>query len=206
MNVSKGHTMNFWDQQFGSDEFKYGKQPNAFLVEQAGLLAPYSNILVPGDGEGRNGVWLARQGHQVLAVDASVVGLSKARKLAAECGVTIATEHADLQHWMPSKSYDAVVLTYVHLLAECRQAIHQNLARALRPGGVLVLEAFSPDQLAKTSGGPKNPELLYSLELIRNDFSGMLQETYGIECEVNLDEGPGHHGPACVTRYIGQRV
>ncbi|WJJ92693.1 class I SAM-dependent methyltransferase [Neopusillimonas aromaticivorans] len=147
--------MNFWDQQFGSDEFKYGKQPNAFLVEQAGLFAPHSNILVPGDGEGRNSVWLARQGHQVLAVDASVVGLSKARKLAAECGVTIATKHADLQHWMPSKCYDAVVLTYVHLPAECRQAIHQNLARALRPGGVLVLEAFSPDQLAKTSGGPK---------------------------------------------------
>lgn len=198
--------MNFWDQQFASEEFKYGIQPNAFLVEQAGLITPCANILVPGDGEGRNSVWLARQGHRVLAVDASFVGLTKARKLASDSGVTIETEHADLQHWVPSKPYDAVILTYVHLPAECRKAIHHNLARALRSGGVLILEAFSPDQLAKTSGGPKNPELLYSLKLIRDDFNGFLQETYGEEREVNLDEGLGHQGPACVTRYIGQRA
>lgn len=127
--------MNFWDQQFASDEFKYGKQPNAFVVEQAGLIAPCANILVPGDGEGRNSVWLARQGHRVRAVDASAVGLSKARKLATECGVTLETEHADLQHWVPSKPYDAMILTYVHLPAECRKVIHMNLASALRPGG-----------------------------------------------------------------------
>ncbi len=198
--------MNFWDQQFASDEFKYGKQPNAFLVEQAGLIAPGADILIPGDGEGRNSVWLARQGHRVLAVDASEVGLAKARKLAKDCEVTIETEHADLQYWVPSKPYDAVILTYVHLPAQCRKAIHQNVARALRPGGILMLEAFTPDQLAKTSGGPKNPELLYSLDLIRDDFSGILQETYGAECEINLDEGLGHQGPACVIRYIGHRA
>lgn len=198
--------MNFWDQQFSSDSFKYGTAPNAFLAEQASRIAPCSYVLVPGDGEGRNSVWLAEQGHRVLAIDASSVGLSKARKLADQRQVTIETECADLTHWVASRPYDAVVLTYVHLPAECRQAVHQAVAQALRPGGILILEAFSPGQLAKTSGGPKNPEMLYSLDLIRNDFNGLLHETYGTEIETTLDEGPGHQGPACVTRYIGKRV
>ncbi|NLY25990.1 MAG: class I SAM-dependent methyltransferase [Alcaligenaceae bacterium] len=198
--------MNFWDQQFSSDTFKYGTAPNAFVTEQAVRLDPCSCVLVPGDGEGRNSVWLAEQGHRVLAVDASSVGLSKARKLAAQRQVTIETEHTDLTHWVPSRPYDALVLTYVHLPAECRQAIHRNLAQALRPGGILILEAFNPGQLSRTSGGPKNPELLYPLDLIRHDFNRLLHETYGTECEISLDEGPGHQGLACVTRYIGTRT
>jgi SAM-dependent methyltransferase len=199
--------MNFWDQQFAADGFKYGTQPNAFLVSQANRLAAGSHILVPGDGEGRNSVWLAGQGHRVVAMDASRVGLEKAQKLAQERGMRIETILADLTNWEPEPStFDALVLTFVHLPAEWRANAHQCLARALRPGGWLILEAFHPRQLGNTSGGPKQVDMLYSLDDLRLDFAGLLTETEGQECEVILDEGPGHQGLAQVTRYVGKRL
>ena len=104
--------MNFWDQAFDTPHYKYGTEPNAFLRAQAHRLHSGSSVLVPGDGEGRNGVWLARQGHAVLSVDSSGVGLRKARELAAEQGVSLRTLQADLVAWTPAPaSFDAVVLT-----------------------------------------------------------------------------------------------
>lgn len=199
--------MNFWDQQFSVAGFKYGKQANAFLVSQAVLLPPAARILVPGDGEGRNSVWLASLGHRVLAMDASEIGLTKAQALAAERSVRIETVHADLTDWQPeSGAFDALVLTFVHLPPQLRSAAHRRLAQALKPGGILIVEAFHPDQLGRASGGPKQAEMLYALADLRSDFDGLVQESEGRECEVVLDEGPGHQGTACVTRFIGRRV
>lgn len=196
----------FWDQNYSaSADFKYGERPNAFLVTQAARFAPRSRILLPGDGEGRNGVWLAERGHQVFSVDGSVVGLARARKLAQRRGVTLHTTHADLADWSPEPaSFDAVVSTYLHLPPALRPAVHRKLAQALRPGGWLVLEAFHPEQIPLTSGGPKDVAMLFTLDMLRADFSD-LSELLAEETDTVLDEGPGHQGPARVTRWVGRR-
>lgn len=197
--------MTFWDQAYDTPQYKYGTAPNAFVRAQSALLAPGSRVLVPGDGEGRNGVWLAAQGHEVLSVDGSSVGLAKAHALAQQRGVPLATEQADLAEWTPAPaSFDAVVLTYVHLPSSIRTDVHRRLARALRPGGWLILEAFTRKQLAYSSGGPKDGDMLYSLDALFQDFSGLLCEERAWEGVLKLDEGPGHQGQAHVLRWLGQ--
>lgn len=197
----------FWDQRYAEPGYKYGTAPNAFLQQQAHRLAPGSRVLVPGDGEGRNSVWLAQQGHQVLAMDSSAQGLAKARALAAERGVAVETRHADLADWQPAPGRaDAVVLVFVHLPPALRRSAHQRLAGALAPGGWLLLEAFHPRQLGRASGGPKDADMLVDLATLRADFAGRLDEVLGWEGEVVLDEGPGHQGAARVTRWLGRRT
>jgi SAM-dependent methyltransferase len=200
----------FWNQRYAEPGYKYGTEPNAFLREQAVRLPAGAQVLVPGDGEGRNSVWLAAQGHQVLAVDVAEVGLAKARQLALAQGDAISarlrTQWADLAEWQPPAGrFDAVVLTYVHLPSAIRTAAHRRLAAALKPGGRLIIEAFHPRQLGRPSGGPKELDMLITLSQLRTDFHGLLRETLGRETEVLLDEGPGHQGAAFVTRWLGQR-
>ena len=198
-------TLNFWDQRFAEAGYKYGTAPNAFLQEQASRLAPASRVLVPDDGEGRNGVWLASQGHGVTAVDSSQVGLQKARELAASRGVALATELADLNDWAPgAASLDGVVLIYTHFPGTIRQAAHRRLAQGLRPGGWLILETFHPAQLAHASGGPKDADMLYTPEQLDADFAGLLAPVLVWQGEITLSEGPGHQGLAHVTRWVGQ--
>ncbi|UUC91651.1 bifunctional 2-polyprenyl-6-hydroxyphenol methylase/3-demethylubiquinol 3-O-methyltransferase UbiG [Comamonas sp. C11] len=197
--------MNFWDQQFSVEGYKYGTAPNAFLQSEAHRIAPSSKVLVPGDGEGRNSVWLAQQGHQVTALDVSSVGLQKAKALAVEGGVMVHTVLADLEDWRAESLFDAVVLTYVHLPPSLRPYAHRRLAQALRTGGVLILEAFHPLQLGRTSGGPKQADMLYTLDMLHSDFQGMLDVQLAQECETTLHEGPGHQGLAAVTRYVATR-
>jgi SAM-dependent methyltransferase len=199
--------MNFWDQQFAAAEFKYGTEVNQFLRQQAAQLPPGARVLLPGDGEGRNSVWLAQQGFQVTAMDSSRVGLDKAQRLAAQKGVAIETIHADLTDWVPTPAgVDAVVLTFVHLPETLRATVHQRLVRALRPGGRLILEAFHPLQLGKPSGGPKVAAMLFTLDLLRGDLQSALQgdltEVLGWEGEDHLSEGPGHQGLAHLTRFV----
>lgn len=199
--------VNVWDQRFAEPGYKYGTEPNVFLREQAVRLPPGSCVLVPGDGEGRNGVWLAGQGHAVTAVDASQVGLQKARALATSRGVALATECVDLADWAPrAGSLDAVVLVYTHLPAAIRQRAHRHLAQGLRPGGWLILEAFHPAQLAHSSGGPKDLDMLYTPEQLDADFAGLLAPVLVWHGETTLSEGPGHQGLAHVTRWVGQRL
>lgn len=198
--------MNFWDQSYSVDGYKYGVEPNAFLKQEARRLNPSSQILVPGDGEGRNGIWLAQQGHRVLALDSSSVGQAKARQLAIERNAHLSFELTNLEHWKTKAgSFDAAVLTYVHLPLEIRTAVHRQVAHALKPGGLLILEAFHPRQLGYASGGPKNEELLYTLAMLRDDFALLMEEHHGTEEETHLDEGLGHQGAAFVTRWIGAR-
>lgn len=205
----------FWDERFAAPGYKYGTTPNAFLCAQAHRLAPSAAVLLPGDGEGRNSVWLAQRGHPVLAVDSSAVGLAKARALAAERGVALPeaahapglrTEQADLQHWLPAPaSADALVLVYVHLPSAWRKAAHRRLAQALRPGGWVLVEAFHPQQCGRPSGGPKDVDMLVTPAQLRDDFAGLADEHLAWEGELVLDEGPGHQGPALVSRWLGRR-
>ena len=200
--------MNHWDQAYSDVEgYKYGEQPNAFLKEQAHRIPPRARVLLPGDGEGRNGVWLAEQGHQVCALDNSAVGLAKAEALAHRRQVTLQTVLVDLADWQPEPaSADAVVLTYLHLPPPLRTPVMHKLVQALKPGGVLLLEAFHPRQLQYNSGGPKNEAMLYTLDMLRGDLAAGMQELLASESETLLDEGPGHQGPAYVTRWIGQKI
>jgi SAM-dependent methyltransferase len=200
----------FWDERYKGEEYAFGLTPNAFLVSQLQVLPPPpARIFAPGDGEGRNGVWLAEHGYDVTSVDLSPKGVEKARRLAASRGVTLNAEVADLESWAwPSAKFDAVVSLYVHFFDESRSRMHRATLRALKPGGVLILEAFSPHQLElqKThhSGGPKTENMLYSVEKLSSDFADadiLLLE----EAETELDEGHRHKGRAAVIRCVARR-
>lgn len=199
--------MNFWDQNYAVDGYKYGKAPNEFLVEQSQHFPKQASVLLPGDGEGRNSVWLAKQGFKVFSVDSSSIGIQKALDLANAEGVSIQAELADLAEWSPTANMtDAVVLTYLHLCPSLRSSIHSKISKALKTNGILVLEAFHPKQLGYNSGGPKDESMLYSLENIRADFGNAFKEILGCECQILLNEGPGHQGPAFVTRWVGKKL
>lgn len=197
--------MHFWDQAFSCDGYKYGTEPNAFLAEQARPLKAPLDVLVPGDGEGRNGVWLAQQGHRVLSIDNSQVGLDKAQALAQKTGTALRTELADLAQWVPApRSADLLVLVYLHLPSAIRQDAHRRLMQALRPQGLVIFEAFHPLQLQHSSGGPKDVNMLMTLDKLRQDFAG-LTEVLAFEGETTLSEGPGHQGLAHVTRWVARQ-
>ncbi len=195
----------FWNSVFSAEDYVYGHAPNAHLVAHAGRIKAAGRVLVPGDGEGRNGVWLAGRGLDVLSVDASAAGLAKARRLAESRGVGIATEEADLLEWTwPVAAFDAVVSVFLHFRPDERRHVHAAMALALRPGGVLILEAFRPDQLVFGSGGPKDPAMLYRATDLRADFADLAVAELE-EVEVVLDEGAFHQGRGAVVRMVAVR-
>jgi len=195
-----------WDERFAGEGYVYGTAPNTWLEAQASRLKAGSRVLSLGEGEGRNAVWLATQGHRIEAVDGSSVGLEKAQRLAATRGVTIQATVTDLATFVPALgAYDAVVLIFVHLPLPLRALVHARAQAALAPGGVLVIEAFTPRQLAFTSGGPKQVEALYEPETLRQDFPGIAWDVLREE-EIELDEGPLHRGKAAVVRGLGRRA
>jgi hypothetical protein len=194
-----------WNQRFGADHYLYGTEPNAYLRSQGWRFDPGAEALVLADGEGRNGVWLATQGLKVLSVDQSSVGLAKAERLAAERGTAIRTETADLARWgWPVASFDLAVLIFAHFPSAIRPTIHRHAAAALRPGGLLLLEAFRPAQIGRTSGGPKDTDLLYTPAALAADVAGM-EILELLEGTVSLDEGALHRGEGEVVRLLARR-
>jgi len=194
-----------WDERFAQRDPVYGHGPNAFLREQAALWKPGVHVLVPGDGYGRNGRWLARQGFQVHTVDLSPVGVERSRAAAQAAGLQMKIECADLANWnWPAAEFDAVASIFLHLPPEVRPKIHASMLGALKPAGLLVLEAFTPAQLQYTSGGPKQVDLLYTAELLRRDFAGAQVLTL-TESVVELEEGAMHSGPGAVVRAVLRR-
>ncbi|MCP5368203.1 MAG: class I SAM-dependent methyltransferase [Hyphomicrobiales bacterium] len=164
----------FWDEKFADDAYMFGTEPNEFLETQAPLFRPGMAALAVADGEGRNGVWLAGRGLEVTSVDFSSRGLDKARRLAAERGVSLHTVRADLLHWdWPVAAFDAVVSMYIHFAERDRRRVHAAMVAALRPGGVLVLESFNPDQVGRGSGGPPTADLMYTADMLRGDFAAL---------------------------------
>ena len=191
-----------WDERFAQAEPVYGEQPNAYLRAQTQRLAPGCKILVPGDGYGRNGIWLASQGFQVSTVDLSPVGVARARQSAQTAGLTMSIEQADLASWTwPASEFDAVAAIFLHLPPVLRTQIHAHMLGALKQAGLLIIQAFTPAQLRHTSGGPKQVELLYIAEILRKDFVGAevleLQEV-----ELEIEEGRMHRGPAAVVQGV----
>jgi SAM-dependent methyltransferase len=191
-----------WDERFSQAEPVYGHGPNGFLEEQAARFKAGMKVLVPGDGYGRNGIWLAKQGWRVHTVDLSPVGVERARQTARAAGLEMTIELGDLATWpWPEEEFDAVASIYLHLPGELRGKVHASMLRAVKPGGLVILEAFTPAQLRYTSGGPKQVELLYTAEILRRDFVSaepLLLE----EKEVRIEEGPMHSGMAAVVRGV----
>lgn len=191
-----------WDERFSQVEPVYGEEANRFLRAQALGIRPGMKVLVPGDGYGRNGIWLAKQGLLVHTVDLSPVGVERARKAAQAADVQMTIEQADLSTWnWPVEEFDAVVAIFLHLPPDVRAKVHGSMLRALRPGGIVILEAFTPAQLQYSSGGPKQVDLLYTAELLRQDFADT--ETLHLEeAKIQLDEGHMHRGPASVVSAV----
>ncbi len=195
----------FWNQKYTRNDYFYGDAPNDFLRSQAFRLTPGARVLVIGDGEGRNGVWLARQGFSVSTVDYSHIGCQKARALASRAGVAVDTHCADLLNWdWPVAAFDAVVSIYVHFMPEERHIVHQRIASSLAPQGLLIVELFHPKQLDYRSGGPKVIDMLVTAEALRADFP-QLTWLLRTEGETLLAEGSGHCGAGWVTHGVAQR-
>jgi SAM-dependent methyltransferase len=200
----------FWNQRYSNDAYSFGTEPNAFLASQAHRLKPGMRALVPGDGEGRNGVWLAQQGLTVDTVDASAVGVAKAQGLAKARGVEIGTQIADLLGWnWPREQYDIVAAVYIHFFDGDRPRMHRAMLDALKPGGLIILESFSIEQLEfqklYNSGGPRSADMLCSRAKLESDFEGVAGFLLLEEAEVELDEGPRHKGRASVIRAVIQK-
>jgi len=195
-----------WDERFSQPEPVYGEAPNCYLQSQAFRLKPGMKALVPADGYGRNGIWLAKLGLQVHTVDLSPVGVERARKAALNAGVDVTMEVADLATWKwPVAEFDAVVTVFFHLPPEVRSRIHGAMLHTLKPGGIVILQAFTPAQLQFTSGGPKQMDLLYTAVMLRKDFADA--ETLQLEeKEVQLNEGHMHRGPAAVVQAVFRKA
>lgn len=194
-----------WDERFAQVEPVYGEEPNAYLRAQIHRLTLGCKILVPGDGYGRNGIWLAKQGFQVTTADLSPVGVARARKAAQAAGLAMSIEEADLAKWTwPVGEFDAVVSIFLHLPPGIRPQIHAQMLATLKPGGLLIIEAFTPAQLQHSSGGPKQVELLYTAEVLRKDFAAA-EVLELLEVEIDLDEGHLHRGRAAVVHGVFRR-
>ena len=207
--VIYGFTRDSFDDRYRAPDYHYGTEPNAFLASQKARLRPGMKALLPGDGEGRNGVWLAEQGLEVTTFDPSPFGVEKANKLAAERGVTIDARCAGVEgwEWQPGQ-YDVVGLFFIHLPAELRRPAHANALKTLRTGGIVILETFSPHQIEMrkhgSAGGPKEIDRLFTCDMLREDFAGarflVLEET---EADVN---GHAHYGRCGVVRMVAEKV
>ncbi len=196
--------MTDWDARFSEPGYAYGTEANLFLAEVAARIPP-GPVLSLGEGEGRNAVFLAGAGHPVTAVDASAVGLAKARTLADERGVRIATVVADLAGYVIAPgAWSGIVSVFVHLAPQVRAAVHRAVAAGLRPGGAFVLEAYTPAQLGFGTGGPRDPALLVTLESIRRELAGLELEI-GREIERDVTEGKYHGGRAAVVQVVARR-
>ena len=192
-----------WNERYASDEFVYGTEPNLFLAQQAHRIV--GPVLSLAEGEGRNAVFLASRGLDVLGVDSSAVGLAKAQRLAASRGLTIRTEVADLATYEPPEnSFGAVVSIFAHLPSALRKRLYPLVERGLKPGGIILLEAYTPAQLARNTGGPKDADLLptrASLEAAFPQCEPLLSQ----EIEREVLEGAYHTGLASVVQFIAKK-
>lgn len=195
---------NTWDERYSNEEYIYGEAPNVFFVEQLNRLSP-GKILLPCEGEGRNAVYAATKGWNVSAFDSSEVGRLKAIQLARKKDLNIEYIVDDaLSIKYPENSADSVAFIYAHFPPNIRTQVHQMAISWLKPGGKIILEAFNPNQLKNNSGGPKDLSMLYTVDLLKDDFNGLIIELLQT-LQVELSEGKYHEGTADVIRFVGTK-
>jgi SAM-dependent methyltransferase len=194
-----------WDARYAEAGWAFGTEPNDFLRERTGDLPAGGRVLCLAEGEGRNAVWLARHGHAVTGVDTAGVGLAKAHELAASHGVTITTVVADLATYdLGDAVWDAIVSVFAHVPADVRRRVHAAIPRALRPGGVLLLEAYRPQQLGEGTGGPPDDARMMDLERLRTELHGLDWEL-ARELTRDVVEGRFHTGRAHTVQLLARR-
>jgi cyclopropane fatty-acyl-phospholipid synthase-like methyltransferase len=196
-----------WDERYATEEYFFGTEPNAFLVSQRHLLKPGMSCLAVADGEGRNGVWLAQQGLKVLSVEASAVALEKAKKLAEQRGVAIDFEQADLAHWQWGENrFDAVAAIFIQFAPPAlRVQMFEGIKRCLKPGGLLLLQGYTPRQLEYKTGGPPLAENMYTEKMLRDAFRDM--EILNLsEHDDHVSEGAGHSGMSALIDMVARKT
>ena len=196
----------FWDERYAAEHYIFGTTPNVFLASQAARIHPGMRALAVADGEGRNGVWLAEQGAQVHAIDFSPLALEKARKLAEARGVTIELEQADVLEWSwPEATYDLVVAIFIQFVPSPeRDRIIAGIRRCLKPGGLLILQGYTPKQVEFATGGPPDAANMYTAELLREWF-GDWDILHLHEHDSFISEGTHHHGMSALIDLVATK-
>jgi 2-polyprenyl-3-methyl-5-hydroxy-6-metoxy-1,4-benzoquinol methylase len=194
----------FWDQRYRDHEMVYGYEPNDFFRSFIQQIEP-GRVLLPAEGEGRNAVYAAGQGWQVDAFDYSTEAKHKALAYAEEQDVHIHYYNARMEEVdLPSAKYDLIALVYAHLSSDIRQAVHRKLAESLKPGGYLIMEVFDVSQRQYDSGGPKDKDMLYTTDLLAEDFKE-LDIIRNEQLLTEIHEGDHHEGEAAIIRFVAQR-
>ncbi len=195
-----------WNRRFERADYIFGEEPNEYLRAQLGQLEPRGRVLCVADGEGRNSVWLARRGFAVDAFDIAERGVAKARQLAAKAGVEVSFEVADCDRWRwPRSHYDAVAAIFVQFAdPPMRERLFEHIVAALRPGGVLVLQGYTPRQLEYRTGGPPIASHLYTAPMLRDAFAA-LEIVELREYEADLAEGTQHFGRSALIGMVGRK-
>lgn len=195
-----------WQERFAGDEYRFGTEPNAFLKANAHLFQKGQTALTIADGEGRNGVFLAGQGLDVLSVDFSPNAQAKARKLAAARGVAMRVEQVDIINWdWPANAFDVIAAIFFQFAGPAeRVKIFAGIKKALKPGGLLLLEGYRPKQLDYKTGGPSRIENLYTRELLAAAFADFASCDIR-EYDAEINEGPGHAGLSALIDLVGRK-
>lgn len=196
----------FWNERYDTDHYVFGETPNAFLASQIDIVRKHQSALAIADGEGRNGVWLAEQGLDVLALDSSSVGLEKSQRLAAKRGVRIETRLADIAAYdWPQNQFDLVAAIFIQFADPAlRSAIFEGIRTTLRPGGTVILEGYRPEQIAYGTGGPRQVENLYTRRILEDAFSGF-EILYLTERDAEVREGTGHAGMSALIDLVARK-
>lgn len=197
---------NPWDKRYAQEGYLFGVEPNAFLAQCRSHLKAGQRALAVADGEGRNGVWLAEQGLSVLSIDNSAVAQEKARKLADSRGVSIDLEQVDLAHWTwPQEAFDVGVAIFIQFAPpELRTEIFRNIKGALKPGGLLLLQGYRPEQIANGTGGPPQPDHLYTEAMLREAFRDF--EIVSLKShDTSIHEGVGHEGMSALIDLVASK-
>ncbi len=194
-----------WDERYSTQEYAYGTAPNEFLAQNVNSLPKGGKVLSLAEGEGRNAVFLAKQGHTVTAVDASRVGLAKAQKLADENAVNLELVHADLADYeLGNNKWDAIVSIFCPLPSGVRKKLYQKIQTALKPGGVFLIEAYTPDQLKNGTGGGSSADVMQTEQTLKLELAG-LRFKHLLERDRNVLEGTYHTGIGSVVQAIAVR-
>ena len=206
--IAKGLQMSSgtWDERYAQNGYLFGTEPNEFLVSQHHLLKPGMSCLAVADGEGRNGVWLAQQGLRVLSVEASAVALEKAKRLAQQRGVSIDFEQADLARWQWGENrFDVVAAIFIQFAPPAlRGQMFAGIKRCLKPGGLLLLQGYTPRQLEYKTGGPPVAENMYTEALLRNAF-GDMEILHLREHDDHIGEGTAHSGMSALIDLVAKK-
>jgi SAM-dependent methyltransferase len=193
-----------WEGRFSASEYIFGTEPNRFLASCRLMLPRRGRALAIADGEGRNGVWLAEQGLDVLSIDFSPAAQAKARALAQTRGVKLAIEQVDLASYdWPEAAFDVMVDIFTQFFGpDERAAKFAGIRRSLKPGGLLLLQGYRPEQIAYGTGGPKQPENMYTRALLEREFASFKRIRIE-ESDVEIYEGSAHAGMSAVIDLIG---